>query len=165
MGYACVFAHACMYWMCELNLAKPWRVSTRLAAPTAAGSAAAAAACCVSGACLSQQQTRMSDISLQNSLWRKSMSAKEMVRSFDPRRLRCICFSDRCSLTRKSKGNCLHSCQGVLLSLSLHPHNRCSHLATGRSTGEAYVVLETPVQAEQALAQLNKKYMGSRYIE
>ncbi|KAF6260610.1 hypothetical protein COO60DRAFT_874280 [Scenedesmus sp. NREL 46B-D3] len=35
----------------------------------------------------------------------------------------------------------------------------------GRSTGEAYVVLHTPEAAQNAMLQLNKKYMASRYIE
>jgi RNA recognition motif-containing protein len=35
----------------------------------------------------------------------------------------------------------------------------------GRSTGEAYVVLHTAEAAQNALLQLNKKYMANRYIE
>ncbi|WIA13352.1 hypothetical protein OEZ85_006934 [Tetradesmus obliquus] len=35
----------------------------------------------------------------------------------------------------------------------------------GRSTGEAYVVLHTQEAAQDALLQLNKKYMANRYIE
>eukprot|EP00775_Hariotina_reticulata_P013285 gene13285-13416_t len=50
-------------------------------------------------------------------------------------------------------------------SSSIFDSKGAAAIDSGRSTGEAYVVLETPVQAEDALAQLNKKYMGSRYIE
>jgi RNA recognition motif-containing protein len=38
-------------------------------------------------------------------------------------------------------------------------------VSAGRSTGEAYVVLHTPEAAQNALLQLNKKYMANRYIE
>lgn len=41
----------------------------------------------------------------------------------------------------------------------------CCCRRPGRPTGEAYCALASPEQAAWALAALNKRYMGSRYIE
>ena len=39
------------------------------------------------------------------------------------------------------------------------------HLYSGRSTGECYVKLEDITRASEALAVLNKAFMGNRYLE